>query len=138
MWLRWYQGTVEDAKFRIVSRNARGTVGTAIAVWATLLEDASHPDHRGVATRGAQFIAVVLGLEPEEVERVLAAMEAVGLIENRITEIIITNWDKRQFETDAIDPTNAERKRRWRAKQQRNGAGTVGNGVGTEWNDKER
>lgn len=116
-WFRWYAGTVEDGKFRYVSRNARVTLSTVIALWASLLEDASNDDHRGVVTRDANFFAAILDLDDGVAEKILAAMESAGMISVSIGAITILNWNERQFESDKEDGTNAERQRRYRAKK---------------------
>ena len=131
-WFRWYRGAVEDGKFRMVARNGGVTVATVIGLWAALLEDAADPEHRGVATRGEDFYAAILDLTGEQVQRLLEAMRGAGLIKTDAFNITITNWHERQFETDAKDPTNAERQRRHREKRkagkearQRNGSVTA-------------
>ena len=116
-WFRWYAGTVEDGKFRYVTRNARVTLPTVIALWVALLEDASHDDHRGVVTRNEDFFAAILDLEDGVAERILQAMQDVGMVSVGHGAITITNWNERQFESDSSDGTNAERQRRFREKK---------------------
>lgn len=127
-WFRWYEGTTEDGKFRVVARNADVTVATVMGVWAVLLEDASHPDHRGVAERGEPFYAAILDLDENVVITILSAMESVNLISVGLGAITVTKWKERQFETDANDPTNADRQRRFREKQKANASDTPRNG----------
>ena len=115
-WYRWYEGTCEDAKFRVTARNASVTVATVIAIWAMLLEDASCNEHRGVALRGKVFYSTILDLSEDELDRVLEHMIDVNLISVGDDGITITKWKERQFETDTTDGTNAERQRRYRAK----------------------
>lgn len=112
-WFRWYDGTTEDGKLRAVARMSRVTVRDVIALWAFLLEDASHVDHRGVCVRNEDFMAAVLDFESGVVEEILAAMESVRMISVGIGAITLCNWDKRQFESDT-DSTAAERQRRKR------------------------
>lgn len=127
-WLRWYAGTSEDGKFRLVARNAGVTVATVVGVWAALLEDASHPDHRGVVTRNEQFFSAVLDLDDGVMEKILSGMEDAGLVSIGAGSVSIVNWKERQFETDTKDPTNAERQRRHREKRKSNADGAVRNG----------
>jgi hypothetical protein len=112
-WFRWYEGTSEDGKFRVVARLSRVTVRDVIALWAFILEDAAHLDHRGVCKRNEDFMASILDFDDGVVERILDAMESAGMISVGHGDITICNWDKRQFEGDA-DPTAAERQRRKR------------------------
>jgi hypothetical protein len=112
-WFRWYEGTTEDGKFRVVARLSRVTVRDVIALWAFMLEDAAHLDHRGVCNRNEDFMASILDFEDGVVERVLAAMKEVGLISTEEGGISICNFGKRQFESDG----SAERVRRHRDKR---------------------
>ncbi len=116
-WLRWHLGTAEDGKFRVTARYADVTVVTVIGVWACLLEDAAHPDHRGIATRGNVFYGAILGLSDKELHTIIEGMEAAGLITTDHEEITITKWKERQFESDVSDPTAPERMRKYRARK---------------------
>ena len=131
-WYRWHIGTCEDGKFRMIARNAKVTIGNAIALWSVLLEDASHLDHRGICVRGEDFYGAILDLEFEEVVAILSEMERVDMISVGHGAITITNWDKRQFESDAKDPTNAERQRRYKERKKQTAIDTIGNGAVTE------
>lgn len=124
-WFRWYEGTTEDGKFRMVARNASVTVATVIGVWAALLEDAAHEDHRGVSVRQEAYFAAVLDIDEGTLQAILTAMDGAGLISVGAGAITINKWKERQFETDRTDSTNAERQRRHRAKRQRNGSVTA-------------
>lgn len=112
-WFRWYEGTAEDGKFRVVARVSRVTVRDAIALWAFILEDAAHLEHRGVCHRNEDFMASILDFDDGVVERILEAMERVGMISVGHGAITVCNFGKRQFDGDA-DPTAAERQRRKR------------------------
>jgi hypothetical protein len=114
-WFRWYEGTSEDGKFRVVARMSRVTVRDVIALWAFMLEDAAHLDHRGVCKRNEDFMASILDFEDGVVERILEAMENADMISVGHGAITICNWGKRQFEGD-YDPTAADRQARKRAR----------------------
>jgi hypothetical protein len=132
-WFRWHEGTCEDGKFRVVARNAGVTVATVMGVWAALLEDASHDDHRGRAVRGEDFYAAILDLEQNELQSVLEQMDRANLIACCTNDTIeITRWKERQYETDITDPTNAERQKKWREKHRKNSTVTERNGPVTE------
>jgi hypothetical protein len=109
-WFRWYEQTCEDGKFRAVARLSRVTVRDVIAVWAFMLEDAANMEHRGVCNRNEDFIASVLDFEDGEVERIISAMQDVGMLSIGAGAITVCNWNKRQFESDA-DPTASRRQR---------------------------
>jgi hypothetical protein len=132
-WFRWHEGTCEDGKFRVVARNAGVTVATVMGVWAALLEDASHDDHRGRATRGEDFYAAILDLDQKELQSILEQMDRANLIACCTNDTIeITRWKERQYETDITDPTNAERQKKWREKQKKNADVTDRNATVTE------
>jgi len=143
-WLRWYDGTVRDGKFRIVADMTDISVCTVIAIWASTLEDAATSAPRGVTSRDADHHAMYLGITAAEVERVWSALERVGAVrsvpfqtvprnggngDERSTQIEVLNWCKRQFETDTKDPTAMYRKDRWKQAHSMNG---------TERNAQER
>jgi hypothetical protein len=112
-WFRWYEGTTEDAKFRLVARLSRVTIRDVIALWAFILEDAAHLDHRGVCRRNEDFMAATLDFEDGVVERILEAMENADMISVGHGAITVCNFGKRQFESDA-DPTANDRQKRKR------------------------
>jgi hypothetical protein len=112
-WFRWYEGTSEDAKFRVVARLSRVTVRDVIALWAFILEDAAHLDHRGVCKRNEDFMAATLDFDDGVVELILSSMEDTGMISVGHGNITVCNFSKRQFESDA-DPTAADRQKRKR------------------------
>ena len=122
-WFRWHHDSCEDAKFRLVARNAGVTVRDVIALWAALLESASRNDPRGtVPNNRIDFIEAVLDLDAGLMDSICAAMEDAELIQTSEFELKIVNWSKRQFDTDLRDGTNAERQKRYREKKR------VGNG----------
>ena len=127
-WFRWYAGTTEDGKFRMVARVTGVTVATVTGVWAALLEDASHPDHRGIVTKNEDYFAAVLDLDDPTMEAILSAMQDAGMLSIGAGAMTVTHWKERQYETDAKDSTNAERQRRYRAKRQENASQTERNG----------
>lgn len=131
-WFRFYRGTCEDGKFRMIARNASVTVSNAIALWCLLLDDASHPDHRGVAVLGEDYYASILDVEDGVCEQILGAMEQCKMISVGHGAITITNWNKRQYETDVNDKTNAERQRRYREKRKSNGIVTESERYGND------
>jgi hypothetical protein len=123
-WFRWYEGTSEDAKFRLVARMSRVTVRDVIALWAFILEDAAHLDHRGVCKRNEDFMAATLDFEDGVVERILAAMDDADMISIGHGAITVCNFSKRQFDSDA-DPTAAERQKRKRQRDKQTSHGNV-------------
>lgn len=123
-WLRWYRGTICDPKFRMVARYGGVTVRDVISVWALILEDASDPDHRGICTQNEHYIAAALDLEDGVAAKILAGMEAAGLVSVSGQEFVVNSWSKRQFESDVKDPTAASRMRAYRARTARYGGVT--------------
>ena len=130
-WLRWYDGTVRDGKFRIAAELSDVPVCTVIGVWAALLEDAATNNPRGIACKGLEHHSMFLGIAISEVEAVWNALERTGTArtfrngDGVPVSVTILNWDKRQFETDGKDPTSKTRKEKW--KQTHNWDGTPRN-----------
>jgi len=126
-WFRWHDGTVRDGKFQIAAKIAELPVCTVIGVWASLLEDASTSDPRGVTSRGVDYHSLFLNISSDEIGTVWNALERVGVIKSVDTHFAIVQWQKRQFETDVKDPTAAARKDKWKQRHKKNG--TARNGL---------
>jgi len=112
-WFRWYEGTVEDGKFRTVARMSRVTIRDVVALWAFILEDAANLEHRGVCERDEIFMSSVLDFEDGVVQTILRAMQELEMLTVNPTSISVCNWGKRQFESD-IDTTATGRQKRKR------------------------
>lgn len=111
-WFRWYHGTTSDSKFAVVSRKAKQPKSIVIAVWAAVLEYASHHQDRGsIDGIDHETIAACLDVDDDVVSAILTVMIAKGLISgNRVT-----SWDKRQVIRERDDDSK-ERVRRYREK----------------------
>lgn len=90
-WLRWWDGTVTDPKWRVVAARAGQTVGSVIAVWAYLLEEARSNDG-ALPEIDCEIIGAALGYDPEAVQRIVDGMKAKG----SVNDTGIVNWRKRQ------------------------------------------
>lgn len=112
-WFRWYEGTAEDGKFRLVARKSRVTVRDALALWAILLENASSAEHPGVCTKSLDLIESVLDLQEGQARAIIEPMQALEMVTLSPEGVTICNWGKRQFRSDA-DPTASERQSRKR------------------------
>lgn len=112
-WFRWHHGTASDLKFTIIAKRSGQSRGIVLACWAFILEYASTRDDRGsVAGIDPEEIACCLDVEIDQVEKILSAMSEKELI----AEGRLTGWNKRQPQRE--DDSAAERKRRWKEKQQ--------------------
>lgn len=109
-WLRWYHGTVNDPKLRMVAAEAGRPVCEVVAVWAALMECASEAKERGsVAAFSPRVTAFTLGMELGDLLAILTATrEAKMLVDDRLAA-----WDRRQPLRE--DPTATERKRKQRS-----------------------
>lgn len=112
-WFRWYEGTTEDGKFRLVARKSRVTIRDVLAVWAVILEDAADPTHPGECTRGFAYIESALDLADGQASAITLPMAEAGMVAIDGEHIAVLNWSKRQFRSD-LDMTAAERQRRKR------------------------
>ena len=117
MWLRWYIGTCEDRKLRVVAVQSKTSLPVVIAIWVMLLEDAAHSEHRGDITIGANEIDAFYDLEEGNTAMVLQVMTDLTLLTITETAFRVTAWNKRQYINDAKDPTATERKQKSRSRQ---------------------
>jgi hypothetical protein len=113
-WFRWHHGTVADPKFSIVAKRSGQPRHVVIACWSAILEYASTRDDRGsIGGIDPEEIAIVLDLEIEQVDSILIAMRDKHIIDECD---YLSGWNKRQPKRE--DSTGAERKQRWKEKQQ--------------------
>lgn len=118
-WFRWYHGACSDAKWPIIARKAKVSVGVVVSVWAALLEYASQDEERGsVAGFDGETYDALYGYEDGTCHAVLEAMAAKGLI----CDGCICAWRKRQVGREREDATNAERQRRYRFRKKQENA----------------
>lgn len=108
-WLRWWDGTCSDPKWRVIAARSGQPVGNIVSVWAWLLERARQTDG-DLGELDAEEIAVTYGYEPEGVEAILRTLSDKGLIE----EGSIRNWRKRQ---PRREDDSRERVKAWREKK---------------------
>ena len=88
-WFRWWAGTVNDPKWRIIAARANCRPGDCLAVWAYLLEIAKDGDG-DISKADPEECAVVLGYDHLLVETIIAAMRDKGLI----ADGRLTAWEK--------------------------------------------
>ena len=108
-WLRWWSGTVNDPKWRLIAVRAKCRPGDCVAVWAYLLEIAKE-GAGDISAADAEQCAVVLGYEHDEVVAIIAAMRARALIDGDR----LSAWERRQpkREDDSRDRVAAHRAKR--------------------------
>lgn len=105
-WYRAYEGTVTDAKLGEVALVAECSRSVAIAAWHCLLESAATLNDGGRFDATPRRVAVILNEPPSLIEKVMAEMEALGMIDSGC----ITAWKRRQYESDS----STERSRKHR------------------------
>lgn len=111
-WLRWYNGTVTDPKWRVIARRAGVPVHMVIAVWPCLLEAANEASERGTLDHfDAEDVAAALDMEPEQVQAIYDAMQGKVL-----DGLSLSGWTRRNPKRE---DGSAERARAWREKQKR-------------------
>lgn len=116
-WFRWHRGTCEDSKFRSITRESRVTLCDVIAAWAFILEDASHPEHRGILCN-QHLMDALFDWKPGVAQNIIRSMAEHGLLQPCqdpawIWGHTVTHWKARQYEGDT-DSTASERQRRKR------------------------
>ena len=106
-WLKWYAGTIEDPKLRIVAKRANANPCVVVAVWAAMLEAAGKASDRGsVAEIDLDIIELCLDVDEWLYTAIYDAMQGKLLDGDKIRA-----WDERQKNT------NAERQKRYRDKK---------------------
>jgi hypothetical protein len=107
-WFRAYHGICSDAKWPIVARKAKVSVGVVVSVWLVLLESASQATERGsVANFDPETVDALYGYEDGTTEAVFDALREKGLIcDGRISA-----WDKRQPKRERDDDSAARVRR---------------------------
>lgn len=107
-WFRAYHGICSDAKWPIVARKAKVSVGVVVSVWLALLESASQADERGsVVNFDPETVDALYGYEDGTTEAVFDALREKGLI----CDGRIHNWDKRQPKRERDDDSAARVRR---------------------------
>lgn len=111
-WFRAWHGAPTDPKWRTIARRANSRPGDVFAVVSCLWDRASQAKDRGsVAGYDCEIIADGLGYEPEEVERIIAALiDKEVIVDGRIAA-----WEKYQPKRE--DNQSTDRSRRFRDKQ---------------------
>ena len=136
-WFRWYEGTCDDGKFRLVKAKANNSIRNAsnavtnvtenrvtlrdvISVWVITLEGASSWESGGKVRFDSEYIAAVLDFCGDEPAHIMAAFEEIGLLvrdSEQDDQLFVTNWNKRQYLQTKTDNTRNERQRRFREKK---------------------
>jgi hypothetical protein len=134
-WLRLYNDTITDPKWRVVAAESGQPLTAVLAVWMSMLVCASDADERGTLQGwDDRFAGAALDLRGDAVRAIREAMQGIVLDGMRLSGL-----DKRQRASDNI----AERVKRHRTKaketppdggstngtgQHRNGTKAKGNG----------
>lgn len=123
-WLRLYHDTINDPKWRVVASESGQPLSAVLAVWMSMLINASDADERGsLQGWNDRFAGAALDLRGDAVRKIREAMQGIVL-----DGVRLTGWDKRQRASDNI----AKRVARHRAKEPDSappgGGSTVGNG----------
>jgi hypothetical protein len=82
--------------------------------------------HHGILP-SIEDCALLLRMKADKAREVMTELAGHGLLDTDGTTWVPHNWNERQFVSDANDPTNAARQKRYRAKQAalRNGVTAV-------------
>jgi hypothetical protein len=119
-WLRLYHDTITDEKWRVVANESGQPVGNVLAVWMSMLINASNSSERGTL-EGWQdrYVAANLGYPTDAVRAIREAMQGVVLDGDRLS-----GWDNRQRASD--DAGGRQRKTRERRETKPPGGGGHG------------
>lgn len=116
-WFRSWHGAPTDNKWLVIAAKAKVRPGVVSAVAWALFDHASQADERGdVSDFDTETYAVFSGFGENEVQAVIAAMVAKGVIDGNGR---LTAWDKRQpkREDDSTERVKQHRARRNAQKQ---------------------
>lgn len=124
-WLRLYHDTITDPKWRLVAIDSGQPLSAVLAVWMSMLVNASEAKERGALEGWDDRIAgAAIDLRGDAVRAIREAMQGIVLDGDKLT-----GWDKRQRASDNV----AERVKKHRSgsdpKPPGNGAGRKGNGT---------
>lgn len=109
-WVRLYNETAMDPKWRLVAADSGQPVHAVLAVWSAMLCHASAVLPRGTLLGWSdRLIGAALDLPSAAVAAIRAAMQGLTLDGDRLSA-----WDKRQFKSDH---DGAERMREHRARK---------------------
>jgi hypothetical protein len=109
-WVRLYNETAMDPKWRLVAADSGQPVHAVLAVWSAMLCHASAIEPRGTLLGWSdRLIGAALDLPAAAVAAIRAAMQGLTLDGDRLSA-----WDKRQFKSDH---DGAERMREHRARK---------------------
>jgi len=129
-WFRWWHGTANDPKFRLVARDSNIPVASVIGVWAVILESASLNNPRGTIEIDFEVLEYQIGID--DAKKIIDSMCKRAMLldvtpcnanvtpsNNDVTLQNVTrlysvkNWDKRQPKREREDDS-AERVRKHR------------------------
>lgn len=129
-WLRLYHGTSTDPKWRAIAKAAEVPVSVVLAVWMTMLENASEATNRGeLEGWEPEYVAITLETEKRFIVSVYDAMQGRVLKGNALT-----GWCKRQPKREVGNDLSTERVKKHREKKRNE---TTGNDTKrTEERDK--
>jgi hypothetical protein len=123
-WLRWHDGTVEDAKFAVISTETGISVATVTGIWASLLEGANSYGTPGKCLKTPSLLAKTLRVTVTQMEEVIDGLVRYGCVTRNDDGITIVNWKSRQF----TDASAAQRMRRYRERKRNRKGVTVTSG----------
>lgn len=129
-WLRLYHDTINDPKWRVVALESGQPLSAVLAVWMSMLINASDSDERGTLHDWNDRIAgAAIDLRADAVQSIREAMQGLVLDGFRLT-----GWDKRQRASD--DVAARVQRHRSRTKETPPGGGSS-NGSGAYRNGAE-
>jgi hypothetical protein len=115
-WFRSYHGTVNDPKFRVVAKRAGARVSEALAMWQTLLEQASSNADRGhPGSIDLEAIDMALEMPDGTAKALLEAFTAKEMLDSDTGRI--AKWETRQPKRERENDSSAERTRAYRERQ---------------------
>ena len=116
-WLRWWHGSSNDPKIRLIAHECNVPVACVVGVWAHILECASSNQSRGyIDNWDAEVASFHLGVD---VETLCNAMKRRKMLHETNETLVVCNWDKWQPKRERYDNSTARvQKHRDKLKQE--------------------
>lgn len=113
-WFRWWHGSSDDPKLRMIASECNMPVASVIGLWATILEAASKSQNRGnIDNFDYEVVSFHLGID---VETPCNAMKRRKMLHETDGTLTVLNWSKWQPKRER-DDNSTSRVREFRNKQ---------------------
>lgn len=115
-WFRWWHGSANDPKLRLVAHECSMPVACVVGIWAYVLECASSNHVRGqIDNWDSDVVSFHLGVD---VETPCNAMKRRNMLHETDETLVVCNWDKWQPKREREDSSTVRVKKHRELKKQ--------------------